>query len=603
MDGFPMHQCPQCGKTYSEEYQFCPVDGASLRASQSGKGRRPARPPAQIRVRTLMLGIFILILCGGIAFTSAFLYQYWKPKYGGLTIKTTPPEALITIDGKTMGVSPLSLPNLLSGGHQLRITKEGYKDFSQQVAVIPYAFESVYRNLEPVVPQLSNEQLAEIESWRKKLDSALKENILLPPPDEYNVLYFAGKILAIDPANKYATDVKTRAAESLRQIAESAYAREDWLESEKQYKNLALLFPNDITVSERLNDIAAKIESGTQNRDTLIQDFKARAETALKAGNLTPPDKDNALDAIRNIQRLDKNNPFAQETISHIKDLLQNRGDAKIAASDWSGARNEFRQLLQYFPEDLYGKGRLASVEAKLAESGHPEARSNEELPPRQKAAALRQSALASFRSGVYPKSIADWQEYLKLEPVSDEAFFYIGAAYQNQKQLDTAILNFEKCLLMNPNNTLAHLNLGLLYDYHRKNFKQAEDHLLKAKELGGAEKYSPDKLQAMIQDLRDRAHANAVLKLSFPVEHKHAFSSCRGSLYFTEEGMEFRTEQIDHSFYETYKQMRGFAIDGIVLTIKTRQNNKFTFNFINPGDAEKIRAWHSTHGLGDGPR
>lgn len=589
-----MNECPQCGKAYSEEFLYCPVHGISLHGSTAKEGRRASRQPAQIRVRTLMLGFSILVLCSLIAFTSAFLYQYWKPKYGGLTIKTTPLEAMVFVDGKMLGVSPLVLSSLRSGGHQLRITKEGYKDFVQQVTVIPYAMESLHWNLEPIVPQLSNEQLAEIEAWHKKLDSALKENILLPPPEDYNVLYFAGKILAIDPANKYATEVKARLADSLRQLAELAYAREDWLESEKQYKNLALFFPNDISIGERLGDIAAKLDASMKDREQQIQDWQARADAAMKVGSLMPPDKDNALDAIRSIQRLDKNNAYAREAISRLKELLQNRGDAKIAAQDWPGARNDFRLMLQYFPEDSYSKARLAMVEGKVAEMAQWDQHTSEEQQSHQRIAALRQSALNSFRAGSYQKSIAEFQEYLKFEPNNDEAYFYIGASYQNQKQLDTAILNFEKCLSLNSSNVLAHLNLGLLYDYHRNNFKQAEDHLLKAKELGGGERYTPDRLQSMIQDLRDRARASMIMKLSFSVEHKHAFSSCRGTLHFTEEGMEYRTGETNHSFYEAYKGMRGFAIEGDMLTIKTRQNKKYNFRFINSGDAERIRAWNS---------
>jgi Tfp pilus assembly protein PilO len=117
---------------------------------------------------------------------------------------------------------------------------------------------------------LSNEQLAEVEGWRKKLDNAQKENILLPPPDDYNVLYFADKILAIDPANSYAIEVKSKLGETMRRLAELAYAREDWLEAEKQYKNLALLFPNDSSVGERLADVAAKLDaskSGCRNEN------------------------------------------------------------------------------------------------------------------------------------------------------------------------------------------------------------------------------------------------------------------------------------------------------------------------------------------------
>jgi len=140
----------------------------------------------------------------------------------------------------------------------------------------------------------------------------------------------------------------------------------------------------------------------------------------------------------------------------------------------------------------------------------------------------------------------------------------------------------------------LAHLNLGLLYDYHRNNFAKAQEHLRRAKELGGADKYSTEKLQAMIQDLQDRAQASSILKVSFPVEHKHTFSSCRGSIQFTEEGIEFRTSETDHSLYESFKGLRMFDLKGSELSIKTRNNKRYNFHFINAADAARIRAWNS---------
>ncbi|MBN1567709.1 MAG: PEGA domain-containing protein [Acidobacteria bacterium] len=594
-----MRECPQCGNSYPETFLYCPTDGSPLGDDEEENIRRPTRRPAQIRIRTLIIGMAILILAAAVAFMGAFFYQYWKPKYGSLVIKTTPPGAMISVNGKFRGVTPITLTEMRSGTHQLKGTREGYKDYIQQVTVMPYATENVHWKLEPIVPQLSNEQLAEVEAWRKKLERAYSENILLPPPDDYNVLFFAQKILTIDPANAYALDVKAKLAESVRQLADYAYAREEWLEAEKQYKNLLLLFPNDASVEGRLADVAAKIDASIKDREKQIHDWIERAEAAIKAGSLLPPEKDNAFDAIRSIQRLDKSNSYARETVSILKEQVQGRGDAKIAASDWQGARNEFKSLLKYFPEDNYSKGRLAVIEAKISEMAQLEQQriqsANEEQKTRQTTQSLRQSALNYFRTGDYQRSISEWKEYLKFEPNSDEAYFYIGASYQDQKQLDTAILNFEKCLSLNPNNILAHLNLGLLYDYHRDSFKRAEEHLRKAKDLGGAEGYNPARLQSMIQDLQDRAQAYSVLKMQFSVEHKHTFSSCRGHLSFTEEGMEYRTTETDHSFYESYKGMRAFAMQGNSLSIKTRNNKKYNFVFLNAGDAERVRAWVSS--------
>jgi tetratricopeptide (TPR) repeat protein len=594
-----MRECPQCGNAYPETFSYCPSDGSPLDGNAEREDEQSNRQPAQIKVRTLIFGFVILVLLSLIAFGGVFFYQFWKPKYGALVVKTTPPGAMISVDGKVRGVSPLTLEALRGGRYQLKGVKDGYKEFSQQVTVMPYGTENLHWNLEPLIPQLSNEQLAEVEAWRKKLDNAQKENILLPPPDDYNVLFFANKILSIDPANSYATEIKSKLADTIRRLAELAYAREDWLESEKQYKNLALLFPNDISVGERLADVTAKIDASMKNRDAQIQDWKSKADAAMKVGSLVPPDKDNALDAIRSIQRLDKNNSYIRQAISHLKELLQNRGDTKIAASDWQGARSDFRLMLQYFPEDSYSRERLKFVESRISETAQMEQQRNqrlsEEQQSRQRILGIRQAALSSYRANAYEKSIAEWQEYLKFEPASDEAYFFIGASYQDLKRLDTAILNFERCISLNPNNVLAHLNLGLLYDYHRNNYRLAEEHLRKAKELGGGDKFTPERLQAMIQDLQDRAQASTVLKQLFPVEHKHTFSGCRGNLYFTEDGMEFRTTATDHSFYEAYKGLRAFVIEGDELSLKTLNNKKYKFQFLNPGDAERIRTWISS--------
>jgi mRNA-degrading endonuclease YafQ of YafQ-DinJ toxin-antitoxin module len=95
-----------------------------------------------------------------------------------------------------------------------------------------------------------------------------------------------------------------------------------------------------------------------------------------------------------------------------------------------------------------------------------------------------------------------------------------------------------------------------------------------------------------MIQDLQDRAQASSVMNMPLAVEHKHAFSSCRGSLQFAEEGVEYKTTETDHSFYESYKGLRTFAIEGDNLSIRTRNNKRYTFRFLNAGDAGRIRAW-----------
>lgn len=602
-----MRECPRCGNAFPGEFEFCPADGSRLHEGPDGgetpvAGERKAeRQPLSIPVRTLFLALGGLILAAAAGFSVVFLYQYWKPKHGSLVIKTTPPGAAVLVDGLQRGISPVSVAGLRAGGHQVRIVKEGYKDLLQQAEVMPYAANTLHWNLQPLVPQLSNEQLAEVETWRKKLDAAQREGILLPPPDDYNVLHFAGRILAIDPANAYALDIRNKLAESVRQAADLAYAREDWLEAEKQYEYLALIHPDEISIGERLADIAAKLDATVKDREAQIEGWRAKAEAAFGAGNLIPPGKDNALDAIRSIQRLDRNSEYARKALAQVRDAIQGRGDSKIAAGDWQGARQEFRTVLQYFPDDPYSKSRLALVESKAAEAAQAELQRQqslqEEQQVRQRHAALRQSALNLQRAGSYQKAIAEWLEYLKAEPNSDEANYYIGIGNVELKQLDTAILYFERCVALNPDHAPAHLNLGLLYDRHRKDLKRAGQHLRRTKELGGAERYAPDRLEAMIQDLQQRGQVEAMHNVPFAVEHKHTFSSCRGNLRLTESGAEYKTTENDHSFFEPYKGLQSLTVTGDTVDIRTSTNRRYRFRLLNPGDAVWIRRLR-----GDGP-
>jgi hypothetical protein len=44
-----------------------------------------------------------------------------------------------------------------------------------------------------------------------------------------------------------------------------------------------------VTVGERLADVAAKIDASVKDRETQIQDWKSKAEAAMKVGSLVPP--------------------------------------------------------------------------------------------------------------------------------------------------------------------------------------------------------------------------------------------------------------------------------------------------------------------------
>jgi hypothetical protein len=79
-------------------------------------------------------------------------------------------------------------------------------------------------------------------------------------------------------------------------------------------------------------------------------------------------------------------------------------------------------------------------------------------------------------------------------------------------------------------------------------------------------------------------------------VEHKHAFSSCKGNLLVTEQGVEYKTTENDHSFYEDYARLRSLGVQGDDIAIRTRNNKKYNFRLVNPGYGNIVRSLASRH-------
>ena len=73
-------------------------------------------------------------------------------------------------------------------------------------------------------------------------------------------------------------------------------------------------------------------------------------------------------------------------------------------------------------------------------------------------------------------------------------------------------------------------------------------------------------------------------------------FSSCRGTLRITDQGVEFKTTETDHSFFETYPNLGGFGVKGEEVSIRTRNNKKYNFRLLKPDDADNVRRLAARH-------
>jgi hypothetical protein len=56
---------------------------------------------------------------------------------GRITVRTTPAGARVTIDGKDVGKSPLTVPDLQRGTHTVRVMRDGYTTVERRVVITP----------------------------------------------------------------------------------------------------------------------------------------------------------------------------------------------------------------------------------------------------------------------------------------------------------------------------------------------------------------------------------------------------------------------------------------------------------------------------------
>ena len=71
-----------------------------------------------------------------------------KPIYGSLNVESTPVGATIIIDGKEVGKTPKSINEILIGEHEIRLTKNGYTDYTKAITIIKSEREQMRITLE-----------------------------------------------------------------------------------------------------------------------------------------------------------------------------------------------------------------------------------------------------------------------------------------------------------------------------------------------------------------------------------------------------------------------------------------------------------------------
>jgi hypothetical protein len=71
------------------------------------------------------------------------------PATSGLSVSSLPAGARVTVDGRFVGITPLSLPDLTPGGHRVTVELEGYLPYTATAIVNPNRVTRVAARLQP----------------------------------------------------------------------------------------------------------------------------------------------------------------------------------------------------------------------------------------------------------------------------------------------------------------------------------------------------------------------------------------------------------------------------------------------------------------------
>ena len=72
------------------------------------------------------------------------------PRYGKIRVTSDPSRARVFLDGTYGGRTPLTIRNVRVGEYQIKVSKEGYYDWSQAIRVRSNVIKRVFATLEPI---------------------------------------------------------------------------------------------------------------------------------------------------------------------------------------------------------------------------------------------------------------------------------------------------------------------------------------------------------------------------------------------------------------------------------------------------------------------
>ncbi len=158
-------------------------------------------------------------------------------------------------------------------------------------------------------------------------------------------------------------------------------------------------------------------------------------------------------------------------------------GSLFLSLNDTEGARKCWERALEIDPSNEVATVYLAayySSDNKLEESVKYWTKYLEQQP--ESSEGYFQLGLAQERMGLLDKALNSYKKVTKLKPEAQEAYLARARVYENKKEFKLAIDEYKEYAKLFTGNPAILIYLGKCY-YEEKNYEQAEEILLRAKE------------------------------------------------------------------------------------------------------------------------
>jgi tetratricopeptide (TPR) repeat protein len=455
-----------------------------------------------------------------------------------LVILTVPSGAMVALDGKEYGRSPVKLEKVPIGTYRLTITKDGFQDIYQEI-VIDQAQASVEFRLKPLPPSeaadLSPEQ--QIAEYRRRAEEAFGR-AYYAMPYEGSALYYTDVILGVEQSNQFALELRERIRKALHQSAESARARGYIGQAQEIYDLLVEYYPKD----DEARAAQARLESVLSSRRGEVRDLIAKAQEALRAERLVEPEQSSAYYYAKQALAIDRQNKEARAIRARVKEVLLEASEQTLARGDPELAIKRLEEAVRYFPEDTEIKARLREWVGRKAESAKandPEGR--------------RRLGLEKYRREDFGDAIPDLEFALTNGRGTADVIFALARSHQRIGHLDQAASYFSKVPEWAGDTYCSAIAALGDVAVQRGETPAALSYYRRAIQLGGSTIYSIAELQDKIDRIekRQRDSASQPSPVRISVRHSHGTfqGSCKGALSVDSSAVRFDGE---HTFVST---------------------------------------------------